>query len=69
MAALTGTKIRVAADVLADAELGSDEPYHVRLREALAADALSSSAIAAEAKTRWEHSLAQFAKSEDERDT
>jgi RNA polymerase sigma factor (sigma-70 family) len=69
MAALTGTKIRVAAEVLAGAELGSDEPYHVRLREALAADALSSSAIAAEAKMRWERSLAQFAEQEEGRDT
>jgi RNA polymerase sigma-70 factor (ECF subfamily) len=69
MAALTGSKIRAAIDVLADAELGSDEPYHVRLREAIAGDALSSSAIAAEAKKQWELSLAQLTEGKEDRDT
>jgi RNA polymerase sigma-70 factor (ECF subfamily) len=67
MAALTGSKIKVTADVLADAELARDEPFASRLTEALARDA-SSSAIAAEAKERWELSVAQFAEGKD-RDT
>jgi RNA polymerase sigma factor (sigma-70 family) len=68
MAALTGSKIRVATDVLADAEVGGNEPFYSWLSDALAGDAPSSSAIAAEAKERWERSVAQFAERKD-RDT
>jgi RNA polymerase sigma factor (sigma-70 family) len=56
MAALTGSKITVAAGVLADAELGSEEPLYGRLKEALSGDAPSSSAIAAEATEHWKRS-------------
>jgi RNA polymerase sigma factor (sigma-70 family) len=65
MAALTDSKIRVATDVLTDAELRVDEAYHVRLREALAGEVVSSSALASEAKERWERSVAQFAEQKD----
>ncbi len=66
MAALTRSKISVTTDVLADAELGRHEPIGSRLREVLARGASSSLAIAAEAKERWERSVAQFAERKDQ---
>lgn len=68
VAALTGSGITATTDVLADAELGRDEPLYRRLKQALATDGLSSSTIAAEAKEHWERSVAQFAERRD-RDT
>jgi RNA polymerase sigma factor (sigma-70 family) len=65
VAALTGSKIRVAADVLADAELVRNKDIYSRLTDALASDLPSTSVIAAEAKERWERSVAKFAEGRD----
>jgi RNA polymerase sigma factor (sigma-70 family) len=65
MAALTGSTIRVMTDVLADAELNRDKPFYSWLTEALTSGAPSSSAIAAEAKERWERSVAQVVERKD----
>lgn len=65
VAVLTGSKIRVATDVLADAELVRNKDIYSRLRDALARDLPSSSTIAAEAKERWERSVAKFAEGKD----
>jgi bifunctional DNase/RNase len=61
VAALTGSTIRAATDVLSDADLAQNKDIYSRLTNALANDAPSSSAIAAEAKERWERSTARFA--------
>lgn len=68
LAALTGSTISVKSEVLADAELVRNKPFYSRLTEAITRDAPSSSAIAAEAKERWERSVAHFAERK-ERDT
>lgn len=65
MAALTGSKITVSTNVLAEAELARDKPFYGRFTDALDGGAPSSSAIATEAKESWERCVSRFGKQKE----